>query len=988
MRDQIKRGLWVSASVVTLATMPQIAVAQAAPPTPAPAPAPSPTPATATAPAPAPAPSSTSSDPNPIRPYSGTIRAFSGTIRAFSGTIRAFWGDVNGFWSSSQTFGNANNPYDASNLSFWGDLSLYNGSMTTNAPAWGAVGNFWTANGTAMNTINTSWTGLGAYSSSTSANYAGVAQQLGTLLNGSAATWGKSITAATGKSFNDGFVAPLLTKYGIDLNNPQTLANADPSQFLFAYYDGLMSYSGRAHVDHWMKEADYTPEMTQEIGNGARATIGVLDQAISIDTTKNLTSFSPGSTFTTGHGDAVASLLVADPAKLGVMGIAPMAQVVTYNPFDSTGTAGWSDVQSGVIALSTAGAGVINASLGVPGWTLNEGWNQVFSNSTVASATKNTVFVIAAGNDGLAQTQNILWNFNTNPNFIVVGSTNPLGTISGFSNMPGTACLTPVASTPCAPGNRLMDHFITAPGEMILVSDGNGGLTRMSGTSFAAPLVSGTVALLDDRWPWLANYSAETVSIILQTARPISDGSKPTPGSTANPTYGVGALDVGAALSPIDFNKIQYYQSVNGQIVAVPTTALRDPKQQAKWNAPGMYFYGYETIGRTFRDFAIPMDSSLVNQSVMSTYTGSLQQFQYYITSRMQTWMGGAAPAPKPAGLNFSPAAPMSFGLDMSVAATPKQRLIGYRQSEVPFDTAVRLSDPAKRFALTMGTGPGALAMSDRSSFGSASEYDPYTGGANPVLGYASGGAYGEMKVALNSRLTIATGISQRALRRDPRGASIAEQMQLDTVKPYQSNATKVSLGYDLGVAEVTGTYTHLHEPNAILGEQSINPYDIARGSSTDGATLDARVPVTRTLSFDATGTFSRTMAGGAQNYITSGQGLQAVSWQFGVSKDHLIDRHDAVRITLAQPLHIEDGGFDYSYVKVVDRQTGTLGVATQHIDLGSTTRRNLVSDVSYAHDLAGGRAQFRLFGRANLAGNPVAGMPSLMAGTGVNLVF
>lgn len=59
----------------------------------------------------------------------------------------------------------------------------------------------------------------------------------------------------------------------------------------------------------------------------------------------------------------------------------------------------------------------------------------------------------------------------------------------------------PSVSEGCTVGNRLMDRFIVAPGEMIRVYDDTGGVTRATGTSISAPIVSGAVALLHDRWP-------------------------------------------------------------------------------------------------------------------------------------------------------------------------------------------------------------------------------------------------------------------------------------------------------------------------------------------------------------------------------------------------------------------------------------------------------------------------------------------------------
>ena len=122
----------------------------------------------------------------------------------------------------------------------------------------------------------------------------------------------------------------------------------------------------------------------------------------------------------------------------------------------------------------------------------------------------------------------------------VVGSVDPLGAISSFSNQPGTACL--LDNGVCSSGHHLYDRFMVAPGELILVSDGQGGLERRSGTSFAAPLVSGAITLLHDRWPWLRNYPQETAQIILSSAK---DLGAPGP----DPVYGYGLLDANAAVT-------------------------------------------------------------------------------------------------------------------------------------------------------------------------------------------------------------------------------------------------------------------------------------------------------------------------------------------------------------------------------------------------------------------------------------------------------
>ena len=212
----------------------------------------------------------------------------------------------------------------------------------------------------------------------------------------------------------------------------------------------------------------------------------------------------------------------------GVAGVAQTnTYVFVYDPYDSTGSTSFTPDSSGsqynvgdavtklVYANKTDGfnvqhpLGVINASLGVSGWTLNSGWNDALKYATSKGARNTYVLVVAAGNDGSTQTVNVPWTYATNPSLLVVGSIGADGTISSFSNRPGEACLYDTASkntatSACVESTKLKNRFIVAPGESILVSDGNGSTTRVTGTSLAAPLVAGTVALIDGRWNWLA----------------------------------------------------------------------------------------------------------------------------------------------------------------------------------------------------------------------------------------------------------------------------------------------------------------------------------------------------------------------------------------------------------------------------------------------------------------------------------------------------
>src|SRR5262249_37582571 len=154
-------------------------------------------------------------------------------------------------------------------------------------------------------------------------------------------------------------------------------------------YDGLMEFSGQDHVDHWMATVNWAPSLTQDQGRGADAVIGLLDARITGDSDLVNNIEYAGGYNTTGndHGAAVASLIFAEHDGKGVMGIAPGAHVVAYNPFDSTNTASWQDVRNGIVALSQRGADVINVSLGVPGWTLHQGMVDILSDPSLYNQT-------------------------------------------------------------------------------------------------------------------------------------------------------------------------------------------------------------------------------------------------------------------------------------------------------------------------------------------------------------------------------------------------------------------------------------------------------------------------------------------------------------------------------------------------------------------------------------------------------------------------
>jgi subtilisin family serine protease len=917
-----------------------------------------------------------------IQPFYGDIQPSFGNLHPFYGNLHPFFDGAGPFWGDPTVFWGNDAAFSGNTQAWWGTLDPV-AHQNSNAPAYLTIRPFWNKTFTSWTTLFTAWRQINP-ATATAASYAPIEAQLKAVTDASAAFWGASVKAQTGKSFQDAVTTPLLAKWGIDLNKPlslQSLSPSDQASFFLDWYDHVMNFAGTDHVDWWMKVADWSPSLTQTQGSGARTTIGLLDFTVVGDTTlkKSIVKYDGVSTFSNGHGAAVGSLLVGAFDGKGVMGIAPQAKVIAYNPFDDTGTASWADVADGVAMLASNGASVVNMSLGVPGTTLSQGWNDyVFSNAAIARASKNVVFVTAAGNDGISQTNNINWNFANNPTLIVVGSVDAAGNISNFSNRPGTACL--LDHGVCNPGNQLMYHFIVAPGEMILVSDDHGGTVRQSGTSLAAPLVSGAIALLQNRWPWLANFPQETAYIILHTAK---DLGAPGP----DPVYGMGLLDIQASQSPLSFDSL-HWMSVNngGKITEIPAQSVLSRyknQNQNAFDASGLYFYAFETVGNTIRDFAIPMSSKLIGQTFTSM-SGYQAYFQGYLLAQMDAWAKsqGHFAAADSGGLYRLP---NRWGADLTLSMAPRAPAYGFRNSS-PYDAAVRLQGEGYR--LSAGFGDGAPALAGQSTFAVASDFQMGRGGANPLLGLASGGAYADWSLDLGRRLQLSVGATQRSDRRDGAQTPAFDRPD-DGAQTYSAGATRVAVSYDLTPRlRLTGAYTHLREASAVLGVQSLDPRDFSGGSRTDGVTFGLDWAATSKVSLGAAVTAAKTTAPRAdQAMAVAGGGLYSQAFQVSVVGRDLFAKGDAARLTLAQPLAVSQGHLNIRDVEVVDRMTGEIGVVDHVYDVAQAA--SYAGEALYGRQAFDGQGELSLFGRVQTDPQRTSGQPvNYTAGGRIRIAF
>jgi thermitase len=216
-----------------------------------------------------------------------------------------------------------------------------------------------------------------------------------------------------------------------------------------------------------------------------------------------------------GHGTGVAGTAAAigNNAKQ-VAGVAFNASIMPLRVSDANGYATFSTIASAVTWAADHGARVVNNS-----------YNS-YPSTTVASAgnylrSKGGLLTIAAGNDGTVN------NYPNSADDIVVSATDSFDTLASWSTF-GPAV------------------DMSAPGVNIYLTTKGGGIGSGSGTSFAAPIVAGTLGLI-----YAANPSQFTADINgANLAESILETSAHDLATTGwDDHYGWGRVDAGAAVA-------------------------------------------------------------------------------------------------------------------------------------------------------------------------------------------------------------------------------------------------------------------------------------------------------------------------------------------------------------------------------------------------------------------------------------------------------
>lgn len=237
-----------------------------------------------------------------------------------------------------------------------------------------------------------------------------------------------------------------------------------------------------------------------------------------------------------GHGTHVAGVIAAEPNNgRGIAGINAGVRIMPLKVLNFVGRGRSSGIAEAIYYAVANGARVINMSLGgeeispIEQRAIDHAWNE------------NVLIIVASGNSG-ADTAD--FGPAASPHVLTVGASTAEDDHAGFSNWgasvdvvaPGIDILSLRASnSDFALVAGLADY---APGEWFVGPEAM--LYRASGTSFAAPLVTGVASLVVANNPDVT--AAELMRIIKQSARDVA-----VPGVDQYTGYGI--VDARAALN-------------------------------------------------------------------------------------------------------------------------------------------------------------------------------------------------------------------------------------------------------------------------------------------------------------------------------------------------------------------------------------------------------------------------------------------------------
>ncbi len=648
-------------------------------------------------------------------------------------------------------------------------------------------------------------------------------------------------------------------------------------------------------------------------GDGIK--VAVLDTGISTNNSDavniteldaNVASFTSGSDLIgsddvpndeNGHGSHVAGLIAGENNGSGYHGVAYDATLYAFKVLNDSGSSVGDSVAEGMDKARTAGVDIINLSLGDSG-VIGTTCNSASSCETSLGSTQYTamealgaaeiITVWAAGNDANASPSISAGAAIYDDDFkeytviaVAIGEDGKIGTTSnGWSSDGSNKC--GIASDICiaAPGTNLYSTKV----------DDNDYAIAMTGSSMAAPIVSGGLAIIKQEFSSLTN--AQVVDRLFATALDTDEYSQTS-------IYGHGLMNLSAATAAV-----ASLQTINGSnLLDDPNTSYYDlvdnsfSSSAAFSNALSAALEGqtmevYDSFDRA--NFKTNVSSFFSSGSYVSQNTIRNHMFRLHPKNKQKISESNIYG-------NFNSEFNGNLLLSSSFQTADDFLTLGYNQSTNSFENEV---DPLSEFF-------------NDSSFGNKYLVNPYF--------YTGSGADYFMSFNGNSGFGIDTFTN----------ANSSDLGLAFNINPLSSTYGETKDAGDLQL--VFGTN---YEQNKFLNSTSSGVFSTGDMSNTNFSGVKYKKNISDDLTFVGTGFAGYTFIDEAENsYINNSTPLMTSSFTLGLAKSNFIKEKQSLGFFINQPQRVEKGSLNLRVPTSSDRDR-TVTYSNLNVDLEPNARQ------------------------------------------------
>ncbi len=670
-------------------------------------------------------------------------------------------------------------------------------------------------------------------------------------------------------------------------------------------------------------------------------------------------------TYPYGHGTAIADIIAAAKNGLGIYGVAYEATIFAARIYGgdipAKGTESQAQLQQdninfnnnfsdAIIAARTAHARAVNLSLGnttaatspIPSDPNNSPPDDTAlraSKARFAAEIQNTfdqgvIIVNSAGNDSasspnsfpdrltlLSKTQSA--TVRDIP-LLIVGAVDSANIITSYSNRAGTGISA--------------NYFLVAPGNVVAPFD-NGALYNVQGTSFSAPIVTGAIGLLAQKFPMLTGQNI--VDLLLTTATHLGT----TPVGTLDPIYGHGLLNIGAAFQPQGTATVQ---SASGGVVTLALNNLSSGITSQLSSAFGDGAALRSALASTvyLDSYKRPYTTNLAGPLANANRTIGLAGFANTTTRQISS-------STRAKGFNFNFSAERSDFLPNNYdGLAMSSKPLGNVQFDANYAFSKNFS-----FSFVSGTGDSrVLGLSTDSSRDLLSGFDDRLMNiANPSqkFGLGMNARFGRLELLAGWSSARDNGQVKASLAQTP---IVIDKVALHVRRQWLNALVEAGLTFQT-------------ERGSVLGSRTVN--GLGFGSGTQG--LIGRMSssyIAGPWTVAATGHIGRIGINGTAGGIVSKTDTLLVS-AFAASARYALPEHSGdVVLGISQPLRVENGSahvsvptsYDYASFQVVSTPS-TISLAP--------TGREMDMELGYAKAILGyGALQVNVFDRVNPGNN------------------